>query len=141
MSKLFKIVSWVTISAAIILLGILIYWYTYPYKPITFDPLPLKIINKEVKGGAYVFYEVSFCKNSKIIPLITKTFIDGILYVTPQAVAINNPIGCQTHTVQNYVPEALPPGEYVIEISYEYQMNPIRKINISIKTDTFSVIK
>lgn len=139
MPKIFKIIAWTTILAAIFLIGVLIYWYSYPYKPITFNPQPVKVLTKEIKRGDYLVYEISFCKNTAIVPLITKTFIDGILYVTPQTVAINNPLGCKSNLVQNYVPKALPPGEYVIEISYVYKMNPIRNINISIKTEKFIV--
>lgn len=138
-SKCLQILSYLVIISAVTLLSIFIYWMVFPYNPITFSPQPIKVVNKEVKRGDYLVYEISFCKNTPIIPLITKTFIDGILYVTPQTVAINNPLGCKSNLVQNYVPKALPPGEYVIEISYVYKMNPIRNINISVKTEKFIV--
>lgn len=138
--KIFNYVSWITIFSAGCLIILFGYWYIYPITPIIFE-LPFKVENKEVKSGDYLFYLVKYCKNTKVIPIISKTFVDGVTYTVQQEPAVENKVGCGERRIAQYVPKALPLGKYHISITYHYQMNPVRYIDVVAKTEEFTIIK
>ena len=96
---------------------------------------------KTIKSGGYLIYDVEFCKYTKHIPVISKTFIDGIIYVVSEnQPAVEKPVGCRVNKVQVYVPKALPKGEYVLKTSFRYQLNPLRYLDITTETEKFMVV-
>lgn len=139
MNRLMKFFAWFTIISAIALMSLCIYWLVYPYNPIEFKQSPFPVRDKITKRGGYVFYTVEYCKYSDNLPQVSKTFIDGVLYTIPEAVGARNPEGCHTNLVQSYIPKALVPGEYVIQINYKYKMNPLRTIQVFTETEKFTV--
>ena len=141
LGKLFYCIAWATLAVATGLIILVTYWLTYPYKTIDFIDLPNKIEVKTVKSGGYLVYNVEYCKYTDLNPLVSRSFVDGILYVSPEQPATKKPIGCGTNHVQIYVPKALPLGKYVLKTSYKYQVNPLRTIDISTETEQFEVIK
>ena len=139
MNKILVYLSYITILSAIALMGVATFWYLYPYKIITFEQ-PVRVLTPEVKRGEHMTYEVVFCKYTKKMPLITKTFVDGIIYQVPEGVARQNDMGCNTNLVQMYIPKALPAGEFYVEINYRYELNPIRTEDITIQTERFTIL-
>ncbi len=137
-TKVFSFLSWATIAIGFGLIAVVIYWLFVPSVPITFEK-PFKVEQKEVKSGGYLFYEVKYCKYTKIIPEISKTFVDGILYTIAPAPAVENPLGCHTNRVQQYIPKAIPVGKYYIDITYHYQLNPLRHHDVTVQTEEFTV--
>lgn len=133
-----KFVAWFTIISALALMFLCIYWMVYPYKTTEFTS-PYKVKEKTVPRGGYVFYDVPYCKYTELIPDISKSFIDGVLYTIPPAVGAKIPLGCHTMTVQTYVPKALVPGNYIIQINYKYKVNPLRTIQVATQTEEFAV--
>jgi hypothetical protein len=138
MNKIFQYISYLTILASFILIGLLVFWCLYPYKPITFNE-PHQVLTKEVKRGEHLVYQVNYCKNTKSIPTITKIFVDGIIYAVPEIVAVDRETGCNIQQVQMYVPKALPDGEFYVKISYKYQVNPLRSITVVTQTEKFTI--
>ena len=51
------------------------------------------------------------------------------------------PSGCKNVIVENFIPEFLEPGEYTIETTLLYDVNPIRTISVSYETEPFNIIK
>lgn len=139
--KCIHIIAWFTIISALALMGLFIFWLVYPYQTTDFINSPFPVQNKKVKVGGYVFYRVDYCKYTDLIPEVSKTFIDGVLYTIPPAVGAKNPMGCHTNLVQTYVPKALVPGKYVIQINYKYHVNPLREIEIKTETEPFEVVE
>ena len=139
MNKILVYLSYITILSAIALMGVATFWYLYPYKTVTFEQ-PVRVLTPEVKRGEHMTYEVVFCKYTKKMPLITKTFVDGIIYQVPEGVARQNDMGCHTNLVQMYIPKALPAGEFYVEINYRYELNPIRTEDITIQTERFTIL-
>lgn len=133
--------SWVAILSANFLIILLAVWMFWPYKTITFKNGEQKVLNKTLRGGSYLSYEVDYCKYTKIVPIVTKTFIDGILYVLPPNIAIEKPVGCAKIVSQVYIPKALPPGKYILKSSYRYQVNPVRFIDVVTETEKFEVLE
>lgn len=138
MNKIFQYISYLTILASFVLIGLLVFWCLYPYKPITFNE-PHQVLTKEVKRGEHLVYLVDYCKNSKAIPTITKTFIDGIIYAVPETIAVDREVGCGVQKVQMYVPKALPEGEFYVKLLYKYQVNPIKSITVVTRTEKFII--
>jgi hypothetical protein len=73
------------------------------------------------------------------LPVISKTFVDGIIYSVPEVVSIKNEIGCHTNIVQMYIPRGLPAGEFFVETNYRYKVNPIRTVDVVTQTERFII--
>ncbi len=128
----------------IVLLGILsvvVFWLTYPYKPIVFNNLPFKVENKVVKQGTPLIYVADYCKYSEKIPTVTRHFVNGIVYLVSLDSAVSKPKGCGIFKVQILVPDTLPPDNYKLKITYKYQINPIRTVDVVVETEPFTVIR
>lgn len=141
MNKIFQYISWATIISALVLILTILYWLIKPYKPVTFPDKPQPVSTKIVKRGGTLIYEVEFCKYTDELPLITKTFTDGIIFPIPSFISIKNEKGCHVNTVSMSVPESLPTGTYVLTTVYRYQVNPIRFIDVVTKTEPFTIIE
>lgn len=139
MNKVWQIFAWITINFTLGFLLLIIFWLVYPYKVIEFKQ-PIKILTPQVKRGEHLSYEVDYCKYSNHQPLITRTFIDGVIYQVPDGISKLNDKGCGVNTIQMYIPKALPTGKFYVEINYHYELNPVRKLDITVKTEQFEII-
>ena len=117
------------------------YWYLRPYNPLVVVE-PVKILNedKTVVAGQMLFYQVNFIKNTEIKPVINRRLIDGISFDLPPA-SPNNKLGESTKNPAIIIPNILPAGEYILESTACYQMNPVREICVIYLTEEFKVIK
>ena len=142
MNKLFYIISWFAIISAMVLLFVYLFWQFYPYKTIKFNTPVYKVLNenKTVKQGGVLIYEIDYCKYTDQEPVVTKYYVDGIVYQTSPARGVVKK-GCHVTQVYNDVPKALPPGEYNMKVLIDYSVNPIRDIFHTNFTEKFTVIK
>lgn len=138
MNKKLYIFSWLVLVSAAVFIGVCLYWLVYPYNPIVFKDIA-RVENKLVYGGGYLGYKVNYCKYTTVKPLITKQFIDGIIYNTPQIVGLDDMKGCKVVNVKMYVPRALMPGQYLVHTTYRYQVNPLRYIDVTLDTEKFTI--
>lgn len=125
-------------------LGLIIlisYWLLYPYNPIVFNNLPYKVDSKMVRAGGLLSYNVDYCKYNNLIPQFTKSFVNGIIYIVPPEGAVVKPSGCHVVKIVITIPETLPPDTYILKISYRYQVNPIRTVDVMAQSEPFKVIK
>ena len=141
MNKVFYALSWGSIVGSMVMMTIAGYWLLYPYNPTTFNSQPFEILTPRVKVNKPVMFRVNYCKNDSNIPEITRSFVDGVIYVTPSFAGNNADIGCREVIALVNVPETLPPGTYHIVSTYKYKVNPIRTIEITADTEDFEVIK
>jgi hypothetical protein len=137
---LLNIISYISISSAIILLLVIFYWYFYPYKPVIFQDKVFPIAVKTIKKGDLLFYTSNYCKYMELSAHVTRTFHNELLFVTPTTIT-NRPMGCNTINIGVLIPNELPAGEYKIENTYEFQVNPIRKVIIKEETEAFTVVE
>lgn len=140
MSKTFYFFSYLVILSAIVVMSVVGFWLFYPYKTTEFRDKIIKVENDTVKAGEEISYSVSYCKYTDVTPEISKTFVDGIIYVAPGAVSTTKK-GCGVNKIHVTVPKNLPPGVYHLELSYRYKVNPVRTIIINTQTEKFTVIK
>lgn len=112
------------------------YWLVYPYK--TIEITGSRLLETDVKAGDAIHYELDYCKYTKKHALLTKSFVDGVVYRTVTKVS-NVPCGCGTAIIAVDVPDHLPPATYYIRADILYKMNPIREIEVQYETDRFNV--
>jgi len=129
--------SWLTLSSSMVLMLLITFWLVYPYKIAEFET-PFEIVNPVVKRGDRVRYVIKYCKWVDVSPMITKFFVDGVIFETPKSQSII-PVGCGEIISDAYVPKALPAGTYTIKTVAEYKVNPIRTIKIINHTKSFVV--
>lgn len=138
--KIFNSISYLVIVIALLFSVVVFFWLLFPYRVIEFNVLPHVIENKQVESGGYLIYEVDYCKFTNVVPIISKYFADGLLYSTPETIAIIKGKGCGKNRVQVYVPKGLPVGKYRLETIYRYQVNPLRTIDVKTTTEDFEII-
>lgn len=139
MNRITSVLTYVIIVLAFAGLFVGAFWYMYPYNVITFNG-DFVVKQPMVRQGGYLEYTSSYCKHMDITAIITRSFVDGIVYTTPSSTT-NRDAGCHTMGVGINVPEGLPPGEYHIEILFEYRVNPIRTIVYKNNTKKFVVLE
>ena len=123
---------------AIIIL--LLVWELYPYKTVTYNTERFKVINKEVKQGGFLLYDVDACKYTDQKPEVDAIFVDSIKYLSAEQFA-KLAQGCRITRVERKIPATLPVGRYHLEITVSYKVNPIRTIVKVMETDEFQVLK
>lgn len=140
--RIFNLIGWLTILTLACLIAILGYWYLVPINPIKFNNLPHKVESKEIKSGGYLVYDVDYCKYTKDIPMVSRTFVDGLSYpLYENRPATEKPMGCNVNRVQIYVPKGLPLGEYFLKTTFHYRLNPIRWLDVTTETERFLIVK
>lgn len=138
--KIWNTISYITIGITALFLLVMGYWLLYPYNPTDF-PSPVQKVDKlTVQSGEHLIITSEFCKNMTVVPTISRSFVDGIIYQIPSYTAIEPELGCHTRKVQVYIPKGLPLGRYYIHSSYKWQVNPIRAIEKTTTTEVFYVV-
>lgn len=117
---------------------LVVYWIVYPYKTVVFNKEEFEITTPVVKQGGFVHYLNDYCKFIDLPAKVTRSFINGLIYVSPSTI-VNRPKGCNSFDIAVKIPEELPPGKYQMEMSYQYQINPVRVITIKHNTEEFEV--
>lgn len=138
--KLFQVIAWFTIIAALGLMFLFGFWMLYPYQPVVFNDevYPVLNENKTVEQGGILKYEVDYCKYVEQVPVVIKKYVDGLIYETPEGRGVVYQ-GCRVQIVDNVVPENLIPGEYYMQITVDYEMNPLRHVVYNNTTERFTV--
>lgn len=137
--KKLDILAIVGFGMIVVIWLVFMFWWIYPYKT-SVQIQPYKVINKTVKQGDLLSYEMDYCKYTDVVPTVQRQFIDGIIYSVP-ADSAQLKKGCGIITNSIKIPATLPPGVYYIHATVSYQMNPIRNITNEYVTEKFSVVK
>ena len=140
MNKIFICISYLTILTVLGLMVLFLYWMIAPYKPIIFNNLPFKVMNKTVRQGKLLIYTADFCKYNHLVPVAKKSFVDGVIFSLPTEIVLAKDMGCKVMHFSLIIPETLPEGEYVLKITYRYQVNPIRTVDVLTETERFTVL-
>lgn len=135
-----KLVTLGTIIMGAIAIGglvVLSYWSFHPHR--TLEVQSITTDKTEYKAGDRMVLHVEFCKFTGAEALITRRFVDGVVFTTP-AVRVNNPPGCRDIDVAISVPN-IPAGEYELLNTFDYQVNPVKLISVEATTNKFSIIE
>lgn len=128
---------YITAIVIVAIFGVITFWLVYPYKTSEFTKVEL--VTKEAKAGELLKYKVDRCKYIDQGAVISKSFIDGIIYQMPN-VWSDVGKGCEKdQVIAVEVPENLPSGEYYLNVLIVYEVNPIRKERVQFRTPKFIV--
>lgn len=125
-----------TILSSFAIIGVIVYWLTWPYEVIKLRSIakPDKITYTK---NDTIYYQVDYCKTMSIPATVTIQFLDGVLYTMP-SFQTNNPAGCQDSKGTIPVPN-IPSGEYRLKVTYVYEVNPIRTWTYTYETTPFQI--
>jgi hypothetical protein len=138
MQKTLYYLAWIGLAMAGIVLFVGLWWTVYPYKTVEFKTDTFKVINKEVKAGGLILYDVDACKYTTQKPEVDAIFVDSIKYLSAEQFA-KLAEGCRITRVERHIPQSLPSGRYHLEVTVRYPVNPIRTIIKTMETDEFEV--
>lgn len=121
----------------------LMYWLLWPYEPLVINERPVPVVEETVSksGGNVVVYEMDYCKNTRVTPILKRAFEDGIVYSIPDKELKVEELGCRVEWIALDIPESLPVGDYILILEFHYQMNPIREVVVMTHTKKFKVIE
>lgn len=125
-------------AGAVLLVG---YWLLRPYHVFDVFPEHPAVVSSTVVQGGVLQIQAPGCKRLDVSGKIVRTFVDGILYATPE-IATNRPIGCrdQSEVVLVPIPKSLPPGTYRLDQEFSYRVNPVRTVTYRNVTSEFTVV-
>ena len=145
MKKSFYILSWAGILCSIALLVLVTYWLTWPYK-IAEQKGEARVLTPIIKNGETLIYELEYCKYADLVPIETRRqVIDGLVYQLPTAAPRVLPKGCNTiiASAPIIVPECAEcfDKEVHLGVTAIYQVNPLRKEEVTFRTQHFRLTK
>ena len=113
---------------------------TIPCKVLTFEDDKLPITNHTVKAGDIVEYQVKCTKYRNLPAVVNRQLMNSYIYNYTPTVG-NISVGYSDRKIQINIPDYAEAGIYFVRITYEYQVNPLRKEKITKDTETFMVIR
>lgn len=140
MSKLPQIVAYLTILLAMILICYLGFNLLYPYPTMTVES-PAPVLNKIVHPGEVLKVRINCEKFTDRPALVTRQLINEIIYVMPSYISNYTPGKSDRTSLTTKIPIELPPGEYYIRTTLEYEFPPFRKVTYTFDTEKFQVVK
>lgn len=110
-------------------------------KPTSKDEIIFHTTQDTYKSGELVHGLFSVCKKNLIRPTIQWALVDTYLRIYPAHEASTGKIQCYENTDFEIekIPMGIPLGSYYFSGTLIYQMNPIRKIIVPLKTNKFMV--
>ena len=126
-----------------VLLLVFAYSMFWPVNPMVIhnysDDMPVPVVTKVLLPGETLQYELDYCKNTDIRPVVHRTLIDGQI-ITLADTSGGLPRGCRKTTIANVViPPTINPGEYYLDVTLDYQINFFRVERVHYRTEYFTV--
>jgi len=139
--KVIYLSSMIIILTAIAIAIVILFWLFYPYKVLEIKQNPVMVKTKAVKAGQILVYNFDYCKYNNLEARVTRIISDGLEYNSPVTTS-NREVGCHNADSDFSVPTGLPAGgNYVLNITYTYKVNPLREIEVKAVTEKFTIIK
>jgi hypothetical protein len=140
--RAFAVVGYAAVISVALVMGLVMFWLTYPYDVIDFYPEVHPLVNDQrvvIQGESFA-YTFRYEKHMSIQPVISTSFVDGLRFQA-EGIAPFLPVSKGVAIIEVNVPRTLPPGRYQLEISKAYRVNPLRTITIVNRTEKFIVIE
>lgn len=142
MKKFIYLFSLFTVSLTLVLLLVIYYWEFYPDIPLTIThPEAVQVDKTIYHPGDLITYTITYCKSRNIIASISRSLVNSTrtLYTTVDS---NLPVGCHTVAIAELeIPKYTDAGEYHLEATASYKINPLRVYNVNWRTVDFKIIK
>jgi hypothetical protein len=108
----------------------------------------MKVLNEEktVCIGDTLQYEMNYIARTNITPTLDKTLVDGLIFHLTETNAYTKggkkEIGVPQKVIGTVViPETAPEGDFYLQIDATYEVNPVREVMVSFRTENFDIIK
>lgn len=138
-----KFLYWFSILTILVAIGLILYaayLLFYPFKPFVLNTTPTKVLTKQVVAGNDLIYEVDYCRSGNSPAEVSRTVVGPTMIPTPVVGTITQP-GCRKTQIHLPIPEGSTPGKYHLDVSAEFNPNPLRKIIVKFSTEEFEIIK
>lgn len=137
-----KIIPFLWAALAVVAVRIILtaVWYLWPYDVMRINH-PIQIITEHPTSGIGDFeYTLDYCKSARYEgkrAVVQHAFVDHVILNTPPTSG-PLPSGCHVVTLSIPMPN-LQAGEYQLQMVREYQVNPLRKIEVVSVSDKFRI--
>lgn len=131
-----------TLTSGFILLGLILFWSLQPFgTDIVEFPQGLHVQESTVVAGGNITIDAPYCKNSDTRATnVARWFQDELTYYLP-AQSGNIPKGCNLdYKTVVQIPENLPTDIYTYNLTFTYEVNPIKTVQYTFQTNEFKVI-
>jgi len=122
--------------------GLYLYWLFIQPDVINFEETNALVVDKKVYyPGDRITYTLEFCKSKKSVAVVDRALVDSFR-VTFAQVTSDLPTGCNKINVNDLVIPDFIVGsgdDYYVEITGVYQINPIRKQYVYLRTENFQI--
>lgn len=128
------------LGVSMLLVCIQLYWSLYSYKNVFKFNKPIKVLSEHIISGSWLVYEINYCKGdaySDMYADVQISFVDHIVNNTPMTRS-GMAIGCRVENQFEAVPP-VPPGKYYLEMTRQYQVNPIKKVTVFSRSQEFEI--
>lgn len=144
--EVFLGIGWATVIWGLLTVAAATWWMLYPYKGLAFrEPeLPISPVTFVRGTDKYVRYTLSYCVDRGLnLPLEIQRELsiesgDSVLPIAPPMEYFVRE-RCETRNMLLAVPEGVDPGLYRIVVHTKLQVNPIRAVFQSVKTQPFTI--
>lgn len=142
MKNIIYTASYITIITAFGLLLMASFWMFFPYKTVEVRQ-QIKTSQIEYLTGESIIYTVDFCRYTTHPAAVSRFVVSnsetGEKYFLSNLQS-NFPTGCNVvKTRTPAIPDSVPQGEYYLEIIVRYRVNPLRVIEKTFNTNTFTI--
>jgi hypothetical protein len=130
---------WVGYALCAVLVAVVGYWLIAPYNIVTeFSRVP-KVETPVVQQGGLLIYTGYMCKSTDDGAVLSREFVDGVKYITPDITQNFYPKGCRDLRPAVAVP-MIPPGVYRLHMTARFKVNPLRVKTYDYWTEPCSVV-
>ena len=136
-----KYVAYATLTALALLMALVSYWLWYPYEVITFASVIVPTSKTAYVAGERVSYFVDYNKKLPLAGNLSRALVDGTRTNYPTISTFLTPGKKQVWVSDLTIPAYSPAGVYHIEVSAEYDVNPLRTISVQFRTVDFAVLE
>lgn len=138
-----KLVRFGQYMAVVIILGFtlllcLIGWWELMPARVLAPGGKLSVYVKSVEAGEDLVYSLTLCKQIELPSTLHRQLVDTVQWTLPDQ-QTNFPVGCHEHWLTQHIPRVFTSGKYQLVITITYDVNPIRTISYTFKSEPFMV--
>lgn len=138
-TKILHAFIWLGLAIAFGMILIVIYWLVYPHN--TAEIKSIKTTKLVYQQGEQLSIEIDRCVYKSYPAVAIRRFEDSLIYTMPP-IQINPKEGCFVEPINTTtIPENLPPGKYVFDVTIIREVNPLKDEIDNWKTNEFEVVE
>lgn len=125
-------------GAVLIYSLVVAFWLLWPYDPITVQPIRIVNSCKEVQQGGVLIYELEYHKRTDKTGRVARHLVDTYTITYAPSLGINT-VGKGIAKTHLPIPKYATPGIYFLRWSVTYEVNPLRKVTVTVDSEKFLV--